>query len=120
MAKTGHQVNRSFSPSFKWYRKDRAGRHGGGVFLLISSEYEREEPEELQVDKDCDLVWTRVKVRGTKDLYIGSCYRPPDKHDKEYLEHLQSYLSRIKIPTHNGAHLWLGGDFNLADIDWKE
>ena len=57
-------------------------------------------------------------MRGTKDLYIGSCYRPPDKHDKEYLEHLQSYLSRI--PTHNGAHLWLGGDFNLADIDWKE
>ena len=57
-------------------------------------------------------------MRGTKDLFIRSCYRPPDKHEKEYLEHLHSYLSRI--PTHNGAHLWLGGDFNLTDIEWKE
>ena len=23
------------------------------------------------------------------------------------------------VPTSNGAHLWLGGDFNLGDIDWK-
>ena len=57
-------------------------------------------------------------VSWTKDLNIGSCNRPPDKHDNEYLEHLQSYLPRN--PTHNGGHLWLGGDFNLADIDWKE
>ena len=57
-------------------------------------------------------------MSGTKDLYIGSCYRPPDKHDNEYLEHLQSYLSRI--PTHNGVHLWPEGDFNRADSDWNE
>ena len=29
---------------------------------------------------------------------------------------LQSYITRI--PIQNGIHLWLGSDFNLADIDW--
>ena len=57
-----------------------------------------------------------MKIQGSKDLYIGSFYKPPDKQKAVYLEQLQKYPSRI--PTQNGAYLWLGGDFNLADIDW--
>ena len=90
---------------------------GGGVFVLVSSLYESEEPEELKVVQDCELVWAKVKVQGSKDLYVGSFYKPPKIHGNEYLETLNSYLARI--PTHNGAHLWIGGDFNLADIDWE-
>jgi hypothetical protein len=41
-------------------------------------------------------------------------YRPPDNTFAEYLGTLESYLARI--PTHNGAPLWLGGDFNLPGI----
>ena len=78
--------------------------------------YESEEPEELKVDNDCELVWAKIKVTGSKDLYVESFYRPPSITDPEYLSTLESYLSRI--PTHNGAHLWLGGDFNLPGIDW--
>ena len=70
----------------------------------------------LEVDQDCELVWAKFKVHGSKDLYVGSFYRPLDNHDPEYLMRLQSYITRI--PIHNGVHLWLGGDFNLADINW--
>ena len=94
------------------YRRDRPKGQGGGVFVLVSHLYEIEEPEQLLVDQDCELVWAKVKVHGSKDLYV----RPPDNHDPEYLMRLQSYITRI--PIHNGVHLWLGGDFNLADIDW--
>lgn len=106
-----------FPSNFKHYRKDRTTSEGGGVFLLISDKYESEEPEELKVDQDCELIWGKVKVHGTKDLYIGSFYRPPNNENDEYLDILQSYISRI--PTHNGAHLWIGGDFNLPGIDWE-
>ena len=34
----------------------------------------------------------------------------------EYFDHLETCLSRIP----HGAHLWLGGDFNLPDIDWSD
>ena len=61
------------------------------------------------------MLWVKVKVTGTSDLYVGLFYRPPDKTDPEYLQHLQATLNRI--PTDKGAHLWLGGDFN---INWEE
>ena len=63
------------------------------------------------------MVWAKIKVHGSKDLYIGPFYRPPDNHDPDYIGHIQKYLERI--PTSHGAHLWLGGNFNLGDIDWK-
>ena len=85
--------------------------------MLINSH--QPEPE-LIVDSssDCEVAWVKVKVKGTSDLYIGSFYRPPDKNNPEYLQQLHSLLNRI--PTDKGAHLWLGGDFNLPDINWED
>ena len=60
--------------------------------------------------------WPKFKVYGYKDLYIGSFCSPPGNRDPDFIGHLQKYIERI--PTSHGA-LWLGGDFNLADIDWK-
>ena len=90
------------------------------IQVLVSQEFESSEPEELSVDSgtDCKVVWARVKVKGSSDLYIGSFYRPPDKTSPDYLQHPQSMLTRI--PTDKGSHLWIGGDFNLSDINWKE
>ena len=53
-----------------------------------------------------DLEWRlqdKIKVRGSKDLCVGSFYRPPNNTEAEYLGILESYLARI--PTYNGAHL---------------
>ena len=74
------------------------------------------QPEELMVEasSDCEAAWVKIKVQGSSDLYVGSFYRPPDKTNPEYLQELQSIMSRI--PTDKGVHLWLGGDFNLPDI----
>ena len=105
-----------FPGNYISYRNDRSDGKGGGVFLLVSNKYESQVPEELKAGEDCELGWAKVKIQGSKDLYLGSFYKPPDKQKPNYLEQLQKYLSRI--PTQNGAHLWLGGDFNLADIDW--
>ena len=110
-----------FPGNYISYRNDRSNKEGGGVFLLISDIYVSHEPEELKAGNDCELVWAKMKIKGTNDLYIGSFYKPPDKDrpDKDrpdYLDQLQKYMSII--PTQNGAHLWIGGDFNLADIDW--
>ena len=109
-----------FPDGFNAYRRDRPDGCGGGVFLLVSQQYESPQPEELTVDSnvDCEAVWVKVKVQGSSDLYIGSFYRPPDKTNPEYLQELQSIMRRI--PTDKGAHLWLGGDFNLPDIIWEE
>ena len=112
-----------FPDNFKCFQRgsrDRPNGAGGGVFLLVSQELESSEPEELRVGSgtDCEVAWAKVKVKGSGDLYIRSFYRPPDKTSPDYLQRLQSRLSRI--PTDKGAHLWIGGDFNLHDINWEE
>ena len=114
----GIKSSEIFSDNFKCFRRERPNGAGGGVFLLVSQEFNSSEPEELRVDSgtDCEAVW--AKVNGSSDLYIGSFYRPPDKTSPDYLQHLQSRLSRI--PTDKCAHLWIGGDLNLPDINWEE
>ena len=86
----------------------------------MSQQYDSHQLEELIVDSssDCEVVWVKVKVKGTSDLYIGSFYRSTDKNNPEYQQQLHSLLNRI--PTDKGAHLWLGGDFNLPDINWED
>ena len=106
-----------FPPNCKCYRRDRLKTEDGGVFLLVSDKYESEEPEEMKVDIDCELIWAKLKIKGSTDLYIGACYRPHDNRDSIYLDNLQTYLA--KILAHKGAHIWLGGDFNLPGIDWQ-
>ena len=63
--------------------------------------------------------WTvsEIKVQGCKDLYICSLYRPPGNTDPQYLETLQNYMTRV--PVHREAHMWIGGDFNLPNIQWE-
>ncbi|XP_053389732.1 uncharacterized protein LOC128552710 [Mercenaria mercenaria] len=104
-----------FPPNFKPYRRDRqTGNQGGGVFILVSNTYESEEPSEISLQDDCEVVWCKVKIRGSQHLYIGSFYKPPSQTNPDYLDHLDRALGRIP----RGAHTWLGGDFNLPDIDW--
>jgi hypothetical protein len=71
----------------------------------------------MKVDNDCELIWAKLKIKGSKDLYIASCYRPPDNRSIIYLDNLQTYLANIL--AHKGAHIWLGGYFNLSGIDWQ-
>ena len=44
---------------------------------------------------ECEVVWAKIKVHGSKDLYNGPFYLPPDNHDPDYIGHLQKYLERI-------------------------
>ena len=77
------------------------------------------EPEELRVEFDCEMTWVQIKVTGACNLYVGAFYRPHNTEhaDKpEYLAQLDTCLSRIP----ENAHVWLGGDFNLADIKWTD
>jgi hypothetical protein len=65
---------------FNCYRKARPTGEGGGIFILVSMKYESEEPEELKVDKNCKLVWTKMIIRGSKDLCVGSFTDHPIIH----------------------------------------
>ena len=55
---------------------------------LYPHKYESQDPEELTTGEDCESVWVKVKIQGSKDLYIWTFYEPPDKQKPGYLEQL--------------------------------
>ncbi len=55
-----------------------------------------------------------MTIKGVKDIYVGSFYKPTENDENSLLE-LWSSLS--KIPEN--SIIWLLGDFNLPCIDWR-
>ena len=72
-----------FPSNFKAYRRDRTTGIHGGVFVLVSEQYQSNEPEELKTD-NCEVVWSKIKIKGVQDLYVGAFYKPPKTTDPAY------------------------------------
>ena len=55
-----------------------------------------------------------------KTLYVGSFYRQPSQRSTQQLDELEKSLNYISNLTKNNPNstLFLGGDFNLGDINW--
>ena len=65
-----------FPENFTVYRKDRASDPHGGVFLLVDSSLISSEETSLDVE-GAELIWAKISTAGSKDLLLGSFYRPP-------------------------------------------
>ena len=98
---------------FRKYRPpNNKNKSHGGVLLAITKDCISSEVKELQTN--CEIVWAEINITGTKQILVGSCYRPPSDEGTS-LEQLEISLSRVNNIT--SSHLWLGGNFNLGHID---
>ena len=99
---------------FDIYRKDRPNR-GGGVLIAVKRNLCG---EPIPSSGDAESVFCKIKMKGKKPLIVGSVYRPPNldyESSKRVVNDFYDLADRNK-----GATFWLGGDFNLPDIDWAE
>ena len=64
-----------------------------GVLIAISKEFISSVIKELQTD--CEIVWAEINITGTKEIIIGSYYRPPSDDGKS-LDNLDESLNRLK------------------------
>ena len=81
------------------YRRDRPQDGNGansnyvGVLIAILKEFISSVIKELQTD--CEIVWAEINIAGTKEIIIGSYYRPPSDDGKS-LDNLDESLNRLK------------------------
>ena len=88
---------------------------GGGVLVAVRNSLDSYVAPDLEVD-DCELLWVRIRLRGRRTLYVCAYYRP-DVADEPSLTKLRTSPKRASgLPN---AHLFIGGDFNLAGWDWN-
>ena len=100
------------------YRNDRAlntkDKSHGGVLLAITKDFISSEITELKTN--CEIVWAEINITGTQKICVASYYRPPSG-DSTSLDQLNISLSRLDKTT--SSNIWVGGDFNLGNIDWS-
>ena len=95
------------------FRRDRPSR-GGGVMIAVRKSLGC---EQISQSKDSETIFCKIKLKNRKPLIIGSIYRPPNYDflaSQKIIEEIFSLSRRFK-----GAVFWLGGDFNIPDINWK-
>jgi hypothetical protein len=100
-----------FPKNFKIYRNDR-GTLGGGVFVGIHEELIS--TETTSIITECEIEWSKVKLKNNKDLHIASFYMP--HRNMKDLDNLR--LSLDKLTNGKPRHVIIAGDFNCPDIDW--
>ena len=89
--------------------------NGGGVLIAIKDCLISEPVPELQTD--CEIVWAKINLAGTKTLYLSSFYHPKTS-DEQSLSEFQRSMERAN--NINKSMLIVGGDFNFPGWNWKD
>ena len=101
-----------FPPSFTIHR---ATGTGGGVFTATREGLIADAQPDLTTD--CKIVWTKVKARNKKDIYLCSYYMP--HRNLNDINRLDESLKQV-TNNKNGRHIILAGDSNCPDINWEK
>ena len=99
---------------FDVFRCDRLDRNGGGCLVGVKKYLTS---ELIFKSESSESVFCKINIKGNKPIIIGTIYRPPDK-DMEISNNICRDISSL-INSNKNAIFWLGRDFNLPDIDWK-
>ena len=95
-------------PMYTCYRRDPADGWGGVIIIIKKSLT----VEEIKINKECGMVAIKVETY-QKIVIFASCYRPPKSTNNELLfEEIKRLAS-----MHRKNPMWIGGEFNLPDID---
>ena len=102
-------------PTYSVSRKDQ-NRNGGGVFQTIKSEIVCE--EKPNYGKDCEILWSSVKIGNCKTPHLASCCRPPNS-PQDVLEQFSDSFNCVFESSNHHPNIIEAGEFNLGDIDWS-
>ena len=105
---------------YRLFRKDRkelVEKGGGGVIVMTKPILNCEECPDL--DSECEIKWVKVTTSKASNILVGAFYREP-KSPIETLNELENSLCKIENnKKYRNCKIFLGGDFNLGDIDWE-
>ena len=95
-------------------RKDNDKDGYGGVAIIHKNDLV---VSEVKCGKTLEMVAAKIQCQGRKPVVFCSVYRRP-RSGIEYTEELCHQIKDLE-KKHSGCALWIGGDFNLLDIDWS-
>ena len=103
-----------FPSNYTIFRKDRTLQHGGGVFLACRDSLSC---VDIHLNNNCEAVVCQISLQNNRSLIICSFYRPPS-NNMEYATELCNLFRTISL-TYKNSLIWIAGNLNLPNIDWK-
>ena len=85
------------------------------VFLIAIKNLSANLMDELETDSEC--IWVRLNCSPKKKVFVGAFYNPNSSHGPDMLS---LSLTKLHQMTKGNCDIWLGGDFNLRDINWND
>ena len=114
-----------FPSGFNIIRRDRTGRGGGGIALLVNNSLGVEEVS-IRVESGFQEHLTVKVVTEEINILVALIYNPPRGNGKSELYNINNQgtievVNRVsQIAVNKGYRLLILGDFNHKDIDWQE
>ena len=114
-----------FSRGYEVTRRERVGRNGGGIALLIR-EGLRSEEVSISVQSGFQEFLVRYIKTGTVGIIVAVIYNPPRNIERpeEYElnnEGIIDILNRVaQMAIDKGSRLLVMGDFNHREINWEK
>ena len=99
---------------FDIHRRDRPTR-GGGVLIAVRKNLCG---ELIPTSSDVESIFCKIRRKGKKPLIVGSVYRAPNL-DFDSSKRMVSEIYYL-ADKNKSALFWLGGDFNLPDVNWAD
>ncbi|XP_041457324.1 uncharacterized protein LOC121409459 [Lytechinus variegatus] len=103
---------------YELFRRDRSDGYGG-VAVAISRSFDA---KHLHTADDCEALFIELNITANRSrkesIIVGAVYRPPSSRN-DYMESLCTNIRNV-AQQHRKSVLWIGGDFNLPDIDWSD
>ncbi len=72
---------------------------------------------EPEIETNCEILWCKINITGSKSLHIGAYYRPHEG-DQDSLVELGNSLERLG--NRKGQSIIIAGDMNSPDWNWNE
>ena len=104
-----------FPPHFNVYRRDRPHQAYGGVLVAAKTSLIS---HQIPTNSNSEAVLISIQTQNKNcNLIVGALYRPPNQTSDEYTNSLTDVM---KLACRSPRDVvWLGGDFNLPDINWE-
>ena len=95
------------------FRRDRADSHGG-VLIAVKDDLVC---TPVSTNHEFELICVKVRINRSRSIIIAAFYRPPNEVSPEHAQGVIDELTRLR-QEYGKCEFWVGGDFNLPDIDW--
>ena len=99
---------------YTMFRQDRKGNIGGGVVILVKDDIIASEQKQFQTD--CEILWIKIELVGTRHLHIAAYYRP--KENDAYSA--DEFRRSLEMVSKEKGDIWVLGDLNYPKLDWDK